>query len=83
MYRGTLIWWSPATGQGTAVVENIHYFILASRIISAPDEIRVGDYVEFKDYLKPRRENLLPLAVGIVISRKLDAGANALAKAGE
>ena len=81
MYQGTIVWWNQTQGQGTAAVESTRYFILASRIISAPDEIRAGDHVEFKDFLKPKRPDLLPVAVGIVVSRKVDTGADAL-KAG-
>lgn len=78
MYQGPIVWWNQAKGQGTAAVGNIRYFILASRIISAPDDIRAGDYVEFKDFLKPKRPDLLPVAIGVVVFRKVDAGADAL-----
>jgi cold shock CspA family protein len=79
MYLGTIIWWNQTKGQGVAAVENTRYFILASRIISGPDDIRAGDHVEFEDFLKPKRPDLLPVATGVVIFRKIDAGIGALA----
>jgi cold shock CspA family protein len=82
MYQGTIVWWNQAKGQGAAAVENTRYFILASRIISGPDDIRAGDDVEFEGFLKAKRPDLLPVAIGVVISRKIGAGVSALAKAG-
>jgi hypothetical protein len=88
MYQGTIAWWSHKNGQGVASVTengvNTRYFILLSRVLSAPDEIRPGYYVQFTQFLSQKRPDLLPLAVGVKVSRTpfVDAGANALAKAG-
>jgi hypothetical protein len=86
--RGTVVWWSNRNSQGVASVTengvNTRYFLLQSRILSAPDDIRPGDHVKFESFLKPKGTGLLPLAIGVIISRTpfVDAGANALAKAG-
>jgi cold shock CspA family protein len=82
MYQGTIVWWNQTKGQGAASVENTRYFILASRIISGPDDIQAGDDVEFKDFLKPKRPDLLPVAIGVVILRRVNAGITALAGSG-
>jgi cold shock CspA family protein len=82
MYLGTIVWWNQAKGQGVAAVENTRYFILASRIVSGPADIRAGDHVEFKDFLKPKRPDLLPVAIGVVIFSKIDAGVSALVGSG-
>jgi len=85
MYQGKIAWWSNKNAQGVASITengiNARYFILLSRVLSAPDDIRPGDYVQFTEFLSQKRPDLLPLAVGVSISRKpfIDAGANALA----
>ena len=87
--KGTVAWWSNKNSQGVASVTengiNTRFFLLQSRILSAPDDIRPGDHVKFDSFLQPKGPGLLPLAIGVVISRKpfVDAGADALAsKAG-
>jgi hypothetical protein len=87
MYQGKIAWWSNKNAQGVASITengvNTRYFILLSRVLSAPDDIRPGDYVQFLEFLNPKRPDLLPLAVSVSISRTpfVDAGADAL-KAG-
>lgn len=83
--EGIVLWWSNKNSQGVASVTengiNTRYFLLQSRILSGPDDIRPGDHVKFESVLKPKGLGLLPLAVGVVISRArfVDAGADALA----
>ncbi len=85
MYQGKIAWWSTKNAQGVASITengiNKRYFILLSRVLSAPDDIRPGDYVQFTGFLSQKRPDLLPLAVGVVISRTpfVEAGVNALA----
>ena len=73
---GRIIWWSEKNSQGICGVTEPNgdvrrYFILQSRIIIAPQEVKAGDYVHFKDFLTPTgRADLLPLAVAVSISKK-------------
>lgn len=83
--QGRIIWWSPAKTQGILSAtekngENRRYFILLSRIISAPEQIEAGDYAKFTDFLKPKRPDLLPIAVNVTISKSpfVDAKDDAL-----
>jgi cold shock CspA family protein len=76
-YSGTMVWWNQAKGRGVAIVGTTRYFVLASRILSGPQDIRVGDRIEFSSFLPAQRPDLLPVATGIVISR-VDAPADAL-----
>ncbi len=79
--EGKVVWWSNKNSQGVASVAETRYFLLQSRILSAPDEIRPGDYVRFDEFLMPKGPGLLPLAIGVIISRKpfVHTGADALA----
>ena len=84
---GRIIWWSEKNSQGICGVTEPNgdvrrYFILQSRIIIAPREIKAGDCVRFTGFLEPRKPDLLPLATGVSISETpfVDADA-ALAKA--
>lgn len=85
MFQGIVLWWSHLKNQGIASVtengQNRRYFLLLSRITSAPDEILPGYYVKFDSSLIPRRPGLLPVAVNVTISKTpfVDAGADALA----
>ena len=87
MYQGTIAWWSNKNAQGVASITenqvNRRFFILLSRVMSAPDVIRPGDYVKFEDYLQPKRPDLLPLAVSVSISRTPFVDADADAPVGE
>lgn len=86
-FKAVMLWWSDHRGQGIAGVReangDVHrYFILQSRIVSAPERIEAGDRVEFRDFLNPKRPDLLPLAVGCVITKNpivVAVGAEALA----
>jgi hypothetical protein len=82
--EGKVAWWSNKNSQGVASVNGERFFLLQSRILSGPDDIRPGDNVRFDSYLQPKGPGLLPLAIGVVISRKpfVHAGADALAKVG-
>ena len=79
--EGKVAWWSNKNSQGVASINGERFFLLQSRILSGPDDIRPGDYVKFESFLQPKGAGLLPLAIGVVISRTqfVEAGANALA----
>jgi hypothetical protein len=72
--QGTIIWWSQAKSHGVISVtqngQNQRFFLLLSRIASAPGEIRAGQFANFTATCKPAREGLLPLALGVAISDK-------------
>src|SRR2546427_3517773 len=48
--QGTIVWWSVAKFHGVVSVteygQNQRYFLLLSRIVSAPEQIRAGQYVK-------------------------------------
>ena len=72
---GRIIWWSEKNSQGICGVTEPNgdvrrYFILQSRIIIAPQEVKAGDCVRFTGFLDPRKPDLLPLATGVSISEK-------------
>jgi hypothetical protein len=84
--QGRIIWWSSAKTKGILSAtdengENRRYFILLSRILSAPEVIEAGDHAKFTHYLSPKRPDLLPVAVNVVISKTpfVDAGLSAFA----
>jgi hypothetical protein len=81
--EGRIIWWnSPRTCGLVSVTENDetrNYWLLLSRIKIAPAVIEPGDIAVFTDTLPPLRPNLLPLAVGVVVKKNVDAGVAALA----
>lgn len=87
--QGTIVWWSVAKSHGVVSVtengQNQRYFLLLSRIVSAPEQIRAGQYVKFVTAVTAKRPDLLPVASGVTISEApfVDAGVDALAsKAG-
>ena len=68
-----IIWWSQQKTQGICQVVDEHgivskYFLLESQIVQRPQQIRVGYYAKFRDVLAPRRPDLLPVAVNVVVS---------------
>lgn len=70
---GQIVWWSDARTQGLVTVTNERgevekFFLLASQIVQRPETIRAGYYAKFRDALRARRSDLLPLAVGVVVS---------------
>jgi hypothetical protein len=85
--QGTIVWWSVAKSHGVVSVtvngENQRYFLLLSRIVSAPEQIRAGQNVKFVTAIPAKRPDLLPVASGVIISEasSVEAGVDAL-KAG-
>jgi hypothetical protein len=83
--QGTIVWWSAAKSHGVVSVtengQNQRYFLLLSRIVSAPEQIRAGQHVKFVSAVPANRPDLLPVASGVTISETsfVDAGVNALA----
>jgi hypothetical protein len=82
-----ILWWNESKTQGVAQVLDKQgvvskYFLLGSQIVQRPAIIRPGYYVRFRDALAPRRPDLLPVAVGAVVSEyaptEVNIGANAL-----
>jgi hypothetical protein len=70
---GRILWYSEHKSQGIILVDNggevgTRYFLLKSKIIKSPAVISAGMYVKFKDYLNPKRPDLLPVAVQVVVS---------------
>jgi len=70
---GTIVWWSPAKQHGAVSVigpdgTSTRYFLLQSRILSAPQVIKAGQFVKFASSLTPSNKTLLPVALGVVIS---------------
>jgi hypothetical protein len=84
---GTIVWWSDQKTQGLITVTNERgevqkFFLLSSQIVQRPERITAGYYAKFRDAIRARRPDLLPLAVGVVVSETLtDAGVDALAQA--
>jgi hypothetical protein len=82
--QGLIVWWSVAKSHGVVSVtengQNQRYFLLLSRIVSAPEQIRAGQYVKFVSAVPPRRPDLLPLASGVTISESpfVDSGADSI-----
>ena len=70
---GEIVWWSDEKTQGLITVTNERgevekFFLLSSQIVHRPEKIKAGYYAKFRDALKARRPDLLPLAVGVVVS---------------
>jgi hypothetical protein len=70
---GTILWWQADRTQGVIQVVDEHgivfkFFLLGSRIIQRPEKIRSGHFVKFSDALQPKRQDLLPIAVNVVVS---------------
>ena len=84
-----ILWWNSQKTQGICQVVDEHgvvqkYFLLESQIVQRPQQIRAGYYAKFRDVLAPRRPDLLPVAVNVVVSERAfveHAGVDAL-KAG-
>jgi len=70
--EGRIIWWSPSKFHGvisaTQDGKNQRFFLLMSRITSAPEIIRAGQFVKFTSSGQAPRLDLLPLAMNVVIS---------------
>jgi cold shock CspA family protein len=85
--EGVVIWWSPSKSHGvisaTEDGKNQRYFLLMSRIKSAPKVIKAGQFVKFTSSGQVPRQDLLPLASNVIISdeRFVDTGLDTL-KAG-
>ena len=85
---GTIVWYSPEKQQGiVSVTENgivQKYFLLLSRIARSPEIIRTGQFARFIAVAPPPKPGLLPLALAVEVSDTpfVDAGADALLKAG-
>lgn len=83
--QGMIVWWSVAKSHGVVSVtengENQRYFLLLSRIVSAPERIRAGQHVKFVSSVSAKRPDLLPVASGVTISEApfVDDGVDALA----
>jgi hypothetical protein len=81
--EGRVIWWSPSKFHGvisaTQDGKNQRFFLLMSRIISAPEVIKAGQYVKFTSSGQAPRQDLLPLSLNVIISDEpfADAGADA------
>jgi hypothetical protein len=81
--EGRIVWWNAKRTCGLVSVsengESRNYWLLLSRIRTAPEKIESGDIAIFTDSLPPLRPDLLPIAVGVVVQKqKIDAGADAL-----
>jgi hypothetical protein len=83
-----ILWWNEAKTQGIAQIVGedgvvSKYFLLGSQIVQRPAVIKPGYYAKFRDALQPRRPDLLPVAVGVVVLEyaptEVNVGANALA----
>lgn len=74
MYYGELVWWNPAKATGIIeVIEDgtaVRFFLLGSKLSSAPLTIVKGQFVKFVTSRPAHRPDLLPTAVGVVISEQ-------------
>jgi len=88
---GRLLWWSSEKTQGVVQVLDEHgivskYFLLESKVVQRPQQIKPGYFVKFSDAIQAKRQDLLPIAINVTVSEypfTEHAGAAALAsKAG-
>ena len=84
---GTILWWNQAKTSGLVQVVNENgevtkYWLLESRIVQRPQQIKAGNHVKFFNALHPKRQDLLPTAIGVVVSEHpfVDSGVGALAQ---
>jgi hypothetical protein len=67
-----IIWWDQHRTQGVMQVVNEQgivkkFFLLESKIVQRPAEIRTGMLSKFTDALEPKRPDLLPVAINVVV----------------
>jgi len=67
-----IIWWDQHRTQGVMQVVSEQgivkkFFLLESKIVQRPAEIRTGMFAKFTDALEPKRPDLLPIAINVVV----------------
>ena len=67
-----IIWWDQHRTQGVVQVVSEQgivrkFFLLESKIVQRPAEIRTGMFAKFTDVLEPKRPDLLPVAINVVL----------------
>ena len=69
---GNIIWISHDQSHGIISVNengrNSRYYLRLSRVVSAPDILKAGQYVRFPSSVPPQKPGLLPMAIGVEIS---------------
>ena len=71
--NGIVQWYNPRTEKGIVLVTEdgmvSKYFLLYSKIIRSPEVIEAGQFVKFAAVAPPHKIGLLPVMVGVEISR--------------
>jgi hypothetical protein len=67
-----ILWWNDEKTQGVAQVVDEQgivskYFLLASKIVQRPQQIRAGMQVKFTEVLQAKRQDLLPIAINVTV----------------
>jgi hypothetical protein len=72
MHFGRIRWYDQGKERGVIEVKegniSTRYFLLYSKILSAPVQIRAGQYVKFVSWQPAYRPDLLPTAHAVTIS---------------
>lgn len=72
MHFGRVIWYNQDKEQGVIAVQegdvSTRYFLLYSKILSAPVRIRAGHYAKFVSWQPAQRADLMPTAHAVTIS---------------
>ena len=69
---GKLLWWSHTKNHGIVSVEvdgkNSRYFLHLCRIVSGPDVLKSGQFVQFTPSQNPPKPGMLPQALNATVS---------------
>jgi hypothetical protein len=72
---GRILWWDDVKATGIIQIVDAQgvatkYFLLGSKIVQRPQQIKASNYVKFRDALQPKRPDLLPVAINVVVSER-------------
>lgn len=69
---GKLLWWSHTKNHGIVSVEmngkNVRYFLHLTKVVSGPDVLKSGQFVQFTPSENPAKPGMLPQALNATVS---------------